>query len=273
MRFSVSDLDLVQRKNLVNVYFNSNDPLDPVSAQSPAFYRLINTDGTVILPTSVIYNADNASATLDFGADLSDGNLQPAHRGIDGIQRDDCHRHQSRVPVFRRNVHDGRLHRRQSQPTALDPSDMDLYRVEVDSNSQQTITANVSAGTTALRVRIFRYNGTTATEIASQRVDANTVVDVTGLTTPGINDYFIGISSDGNNAYNPVDGSGTVNGAGTGSYRLNLNVTDAPRPERQQFQLQIPRPKSEIWEPPEQVVTAPIQPQLVAFASGTGRQR
>ena len=67
---------LVQRDQVVNVYFNK-DELDAVTAEDPRFYRLSNTqstaatdDDTVLIPESIIYNAELHLATLTFASSL-----------------------------------------------------------------------------------------------------------------------------------------------------------------------------------------------------------
>lgn len=64
---------LVQDKNSVVVYFNSNDPLAKASAETPAFYRLLETDpatggdvGSAVTPTVVAYDAASGKALLTF---------------------------------------------------------------------------------------------------------------------------------------------------------------------------------------------------------------
>ncbi len=62
---------LTQAKNKVEVYFN-NDPLNATSAQTPAFYRLIDTqDQSLLFPQSVTYDAVANVAVLTFPTDLS----------------------------------------------------------------------------------------------------------------------------------------------------------------------------------------------------------
>ncbi|MGM0486523.1 MAG: choice-of-anchor L domain-containing protein [Planctomycetota bacterium] len=67
-----ADGNLDQQRDVIHVYFN-NDDLDPVTAETPDFYRLIytgetvnNADDEVILPDSVEYNADTDMAVLTF---------------------------------------------------------------------------------------------------------------------------------------------------------------------------------------------------------------
>ncbi len=69
----------VAARNQIDVYFN-DDNLDPVLAETPAFYQLIYTndtvtsadDGDAILPTSVSYDPTTDKAVLTFAADIED---------------------------------------------------------------------------------------------------------------------------------------------------------------------------------------------------------
>ncbi len=69
---------LTQAREQIEVYFNANDPLDPVQAQNPAFYQLVFTNDTatsaddrVFLPDSVQYDSFTGKATLTFASDLA----------------------------------------------------------------------------------------------------------------------------------------------------------------------------------------------------------
>ena len=66
----------------------------------------------------------------------------------------------------------------------------------------------------------------TATPVAMGTADfdnANTTpLDVLGLG-PGV--YYVGVSSQGNESYNPLDGTGAAGGMTVGSYRLQLTTS------------------------------------------------
>jgi hypothetical protein len=71
---------LSQATGQIHVFFNTEDPLNPVDAQNPQFYRLYEVErhagqGTIpadgISPTSVTYDPVQGRATLRFGANLS----------------------------------------------------------------------------------------------------------------------------------------------------------------------------------------------------------
>ena len=68
--------ELSQAKNQIHVYFNESD-LDPTSASTPAFYRLIDTrDQSLLFPSSVVFDPSEAMATLSFPSDLSTSTYQ-----------------------------------------------------------------------------------------------------------------------------------------------------------------------------------------------------
>ncbi|HEY2252138.1 MAG TPA: hypothetical protein VGH74_13790, partial [Planctomycetaceae bacterium] len=72
----VSDGGLTQAVNTIDVYF-SQDPLNAVLAQDPAFYQVINSaTGVTLQPTSVVYNSVGNTAVLTFANALPTGTLQ-----------------------------------------------------------------------------------------------------------------------------------------------------------------------------------------------------
>jgi hypothetical protein len=69
---------LSQARDVIEVYFDRHDPIDPNSAQDPSFYQLLATNDTATTaddasfqPTSVIFEPTTGRATLSFGADLA----------------------------------------------------------------------------------------------------------------------------------------------------------------------------------------------------------
>ncbi|MCA9069206.1 MAG: hypothetical protein KDA84_09800, partial [Planctomycetaceae bacterium] len=137
---SISDGNLEQRKNLITVYFNANDELEQSSAESPAFYRLISTNGDVMLPVSVTYNADSATAVLDFGPDFETGtyNLRigESFEGNNRITPDPLNPNVGPVNLGAREVNTSVIRDAfiggNPNSTSLDPNDVDLYRFELN---------------------------------------------------------------------------------------------------------------------------------------------
>ncbi|MCX7414972.1 MAG: pre-peptidase C-terminal domain-containing protein [Planctomycetia bacterium] len=84
---------LVQDKNSVVVYFNSNDPLAKASAETPAFYRLLETNpvtggdvGSAVTPTGVAYDAASGKAVLTFASGaIADNKLYRLQIGGDAV--------------------------------------------------------------------------------------------------------------------------------------------------------------------------------------------
>ena len=174
--FSVSDLDLVQKENLINVYFNANDPLNQATAESPAYYRLISTDGTVLLPTQVIYNTDAAVATLKFDDPNNPAGPSPlVTAGTYNLRIGESFEGNNRITSDPSMPNTGtaiNLGTRNSnttlirdafiggnpQSTSLDPSDVDLYRFELVNPGDVTLSVLTAHGLEA-HVRLFDANG------------------------------------------------------------------------------------------------------------------
>ena len=81
---------LSQAKDQIVVYFNANDPLDSVSAESVANYLLIELDAagndtaTTLAPSRVNYDATTGRALLSFASDLSINKLFRLQVGRNG---------------------------------------------------------------------------------------------------------------------------------------------------------------------------------------------
>ncbi len=236
---SVHDADLVQRQNMINVYFNANDPLDPASAQSPAFYRLIRTDGTVLLPTSVIYNADAAVATLVFNDPNSPTTPTPLDVGTYNLRIGESFESNNRIttdPLMPSTGEPINLGTRNSNTTlirdafiggnpnstSLDPNDVDLYRFKLLNPGDLTLSVITANGLNA-HVRLFDADGLPVSMGAADFDTVNATPLVVSGLGPGV--YYVGISSQGNESYNPLDGTGSVGGMTVGSYRMQLTTS------------------------------------------------
>lgn len=61
--------ELSQARDVVHVYFNQNDPLNPALAQDPQFYSVIDTaSGARTAATGVVYDAATGLAVVTFGS-------------------------------------------------------------------------------------------------------------------------------------------------------------------------------------------------------------
>ncbi len=220
----IADGALHQRTNFVNVYFNANDPLNLATAESPAFYRLIGTDGTVRLPTSVLYNADSGTATLDFGAPLPVGtfNLEigESFEGNNQIT-DGTPMNLGTREVGTTTYRDAYIGGNPNL-TSLDPNDVDLYRFELQNPTSINVSVLAANGLNAF-ARVFDANGNPIAlgSAAFNNNDLNPT-PINLLLSAGT--YYIGVSSQGNQTYNPNNGSGATGGASMGSYRLSLST-------------------------------------------------
>ena len=98
-------------------------------------------------------------------------------------------------------------------------NDIDLYRVDVPTAG--VITVEVQPGTTLDSViRVFDVNGN---ELALANTPGLGAVDSVKVTLPAAGVYLVGISSDANTGYSPLDGSGAADGTSSGMYLLSLS--------------------------------------------------
>ncbi|MGE5194245.1 MAG: hypothetical protein ACM3U2_17265, partial [Deltaproteobacteria bacterium] len=217
---------LTQVKNTVVVYFNQ-DPLDPAAAQNPAFYQVINiTDGSILLPASVKYNAVANNAVLTFASDLPAGTFHlqigapnPSDGTIAGATNvGTLFKNPDNVsPSFTTTGFIGN-----KGGVSNDSSDVDLYKFQLGTGTSVTINALdiAAAFTSGVRLRLFDTSG-----VQISGATADNALTVGGLTAGAT--YYVGVSAEGNNAYDAATGSGTVSGTGTGSYKLTINTTGA----------------------------------------------
>ena len=216
---SVSDGGLVQRRDTVIVYFNEDDLL-ATSAENPAFYRLYNTGGTatstddiLMIPDSVVYDSQSNTAVLKFAAALPvatyalriGSNSDLSETLADAVN----------LGTLQGNTFSsvGLLGDR----NGLD--DVDLYKF-----TRATVgTINIAVTPQALNDVVLRLFDSTGAEI--------TAVNIVGAGAPEVinmslnaGDFFIGVSSAGNVAYDIVAGTGATGGTSSGSYQIA--VTD-----------------------------------------------
>jgi len=200
---------LVQRRNLVNVYFNE-DKLDSTLAQDVRFYRLINTNGSLVetddtqlTASSVLYDAATHTAVLNFGTDLPTGTYK-LQLGDSEETNDTLATAVDVGTVFGSTPyqHLGYI------GDANGSTDIDLYRITIPSIS--TIDVNVAPGS-ALNssIRILDENGTGIAFSDNGAVGASDTLNFTTLTG-GV--FYVEVSSTGSTA---------------GSYQLGISTTAA----------------------------------------------
>lgn len=200
---------LVQRRNLVNVYFN-HDSLDPTLAQDPRFYRLVNTNGTLVtnddvelVPSAVIYDNATHSAVLDFGSNLPT-NTYKLLVGDSEESNDTLARAVNVGTVFDTTPyqHLGYI------GDAGGSSDVDLYRVSIPDIS--TINVSVTPGATLnTSIRLLDENGVGIDLSNNGGVGAD---DTLGFTTLTGGTFYVEVSSTAST---------------TGSYQLNISTSAA----------------------------------------------
>ncbi len=215
---TVADAGLVQRKDTVVVYFNQ-DPLNPASAQNPAFYRLYNTGGTLttaddllLHPTAVTYDVASNSAVLKFASDLPAA-IYSLRIGSDTESTDllssaiDLGGLTGTVSV----EWDGVI-----GDSNAEANDVDFYKFVLTASQAVSFTATPVAGAD-LALRLFNSAGT------QQGIRNTGGVGVAETLVSGIlgaGTYFLGVSSSGNVTYNPATGAGASGGTTTGAYKL-----------------------------------------------------
>ena len=98
------------------------------------------------------------------------------------------------------------------------PADVDITRIDIAKGDVLVIDVNgeLPSGTTATVLRVFDDTGLQIgfDDDAGIGDDPELI-----FAAPNLDDYYIGISGDGNSSYNPVDGTGTV-AATVGSYEV-----------------------------------------------------
>lgn len=103
-------------------------------------------------------------------------------------------------------------------------ADVDLVAFEAASRGVVTVRAAQVAGgqNAALLLRLFDASGNV---VASAPGTAGAYPTITtGVLEPG--QYFVGVTSTGNNQYNPVTGAGTRAGSGQGDYALSIALAN-----------------------------------------------
>ncbi len=200
---------LVQRRNLVNVYFNQ-DSLDPTLAQDPRFYRLVNTNGTLVtnddvelVPSSIVYDSSTHTAVLDFGSNLSTSTYKLLV-GDSEESNDTLARAVNVGTVFSTTPyqHLGYI------GDAGGSSDKDLYRVSLPGIS--TVNVSVTPGATLnSSIRLLDENGVGLDLSNNGSIGA---ADTLSFTTLNGGTFYVEVSSTGST---------------TGSYQLNISTSAA----------------------------------------------
>ncbi|MFT5328299.1 MAG: hypothetical protein ACI8P0_006212, partial [Planctomycetaceae bacterium] len=205
---------LVQRGNLVNVFFNGDD-LDENDATNPRFYQLVDTAGTadttddiVRIPDSVIYDRDNNTAVLDFGLALPSATYR-LQVGTSDEGGDDTASALKLGTIF---AGSGFNTNAVLGDSAAGTGDTDLYEFSVDSAGTLTVTSTPGNGLDSF-LELFQSDGVTpvgGTAFTDNAADTAETLTAAGLAA---GTYFVRVTSSG--------------GASSGSYVLDI-VTTAP---------------------------------------------
>ena len=101
-------------------------------------------------------------------------------------------------------------------------ADVDMARIDLNKGDVVVVDVNgtLPTGTIGTVLRVFDDNGVQIgiDDDSGFGEDPELV-----FNAPLLDDYYIGISGEGNGTYNGLDGTGTVNGAATGSYEVIIH--------------------------------------------------
>jgi VCBS repeat-containing protein len=202
---------LSQALNQVVVHFNG-DSLNRLSAESNDFYRLINQDdGSLSLPAIARYNAADDQVVLTFASALPEANYR-LEIG-DSSESNDELATAVNLGAVGAGFHTSSF----LGETSAGADDVDLYRIHALDAGALVATAT-PGGVLNTAVRLFDESGA---EVSSANPGSAGEPDVLSFAVPAAGTYFIGVSSNANNAYDPVDGSGVVDGD-SGVYTLDV---------------------------------------------------
>jgi len=197
---------LHQARNQVLVYFN-DDPLNPIAAEDPKFYHLIDTaaslteaDDVILLPQSVSYDAEANLAILQFASDLPDatfrlrigGSVETNNLTLDAINVGTLFNTTAGAPAFE---HAGFTGNDLSGSGNVD--DVDMFAFSVAAAATITAVASPAPGHDTY-LRLFDSAGNPLASNNSGGVGT----DDTLSFAVGAGDYFLGASSNGNTTYN-----------------------------------------------------------------------
>jgi subtilisin family serine protease len=104
-------------------------------------------------------------------------------------------------------------------------TDVDLYKFELVSRGNVTLTLTNAAGGTAFNsfLRLFNAGGTQFGSNDDAGGGQYSQIS-TGILAPGI--YYVGVSAAPNSGYNATSGAGAVNGGSTGDYQLVVSLSN-----------------------------------------------
>ncbi len=219
---ATAEASITQLRKTIIVHFN-DDQLSQAVAEDPKFYKLIDTadtlsatDNTIILPESVAYDAVGNHAVLTFANDIPTGTY--------------------RLRIGTSNESNGSIADAINVGTLFSSAgfshtgfigdedgtdDVDLYAVDLSVATALTVSVDPDANLDAV-IEIFNSSGVLVSTVVNASA-ADVLEMVTIPLGPGV--FYVGVSSEGNESYTPVDGAGNTGGTSSGSYRIDLAVT------------------------------------------------
>ncbi|QDV83491.1 tandem-95 repeat protein [Planctomycetes bacterium TBK1r] len=208
---------LSQASDEIVVYFD-DQPLDPTQVIDPAYYRLVNTSGSMtsaddatLLAETVTYDSDANRVTLKFASAIPEGN----YRLDIGQSGGDNSTPSTAIQVGSLNssnafAQNGFLG--DSGGVSDNAADVDLYSLQLSAGSTLTVNVSPQAAGLNTRLRLLQFPG--GTEVELDNVTAGPDLDnLLSFPVAVSGNYFVEITS--------ADGS-------TGSYLLNAAVTASP---------------------------------------------
>lgn len=283
---------LTWMQNQVDVYFTES--MNATAATTTSNYQLIDTTtGAIRLPTAATYDNTLRKASLTF-ASIPSGtwklqvgaNTEPNNTIATAVNAG---------RVFRDDPANGIVNDFLINATLGDQNgvnDVDLYRFETGKAGTIVVTVAPESPSLNTYLIVFDKNGAAVpyTAIPGGPGAPDKVV----VNAPAAGEYFVGVTSSGNWAYNIKTGANAINGTGTGGYSLriesgtelytgndNNSSYDTATPLgnlggeqtfvaaiQPQTQLQFPLPPGGIDEPGHRDI--PPSPESHIGSSGTG---
>ncbi|MBI1310969.1 tandem-95 repeat protein [bacterium] len=213
-----------QIDDTIIVYFN-NDTLDRTRAQDPKFYRAVNVDSAnqdILLPATVTYSNTENTAVLKFASSLPTGVQFRLDTGTSNEGNGTITDALDAGTIFADSSFEFTAFLGAINGVSTDVNDVDLFSFNLTSTGDATVTVAPVAGLDTV-IRLFQTDGTPVG--VAVNTGAAGATDTFTFSSLAAGDYIVGVSSNGNDMYDPVDGSGTGGGSGFGSYKLTVSTT------------------------------------------------
>ncbi|MCA9092407.1 MAG: hypothetical protein KDA68_02885 [Planctomycetaceae bacterium] len=238
-------------QNQVDVYFNED--MNGAAAVTTSNYQLIDTtSGAIRLPVSATYDAALKKASLTFSS-IPSGTWR-LQVGANSEPNNTIATAVNAGRIFDNN--DFLINAHLGDQNGV--NDVDLYRFEMSKTGTAVVTVVPQSPSLNTYLIVFDKNGVPVpyTSLPGAAGQPDKVV----ILAPSQGEYYVGVTSFGNWAYNINDGSNAVGGTGTGGYTLRIESS---------IQLYTGNDNNSSYETAtplgnlggEQTFTASIQPQ------------